>query len=385
MNILLTIHHDLDPHSGAPGSVLKLGHAYETLGHTVHYYSFDNLPGWVPEMATGLLFPHYLPIHLSNLRSQKFDVIDASTGDAWVWGTIFRRLKKNPPLLVTRSHGLEHAVHLEYLEDARQGMLNLSWKYPLYHGGYRLWEVATSLRCADLVFLLNRQDLKYSTEQLGVNEHRAYVCPNGIPDEFLNLPFDPAPTSEDPTIRIAQVGTYIPRKGIQYGVPALNRILQRHPQVQVSFLGTACPADQVHADFEPSVRDRVKVIPRFQHETLPTLLKDCQIKLFTPLSEGFGKALVEGMACGLAPVTTAAPGPLEIVRDGYDAIVVPLRNSEVIEQALEKLITDRPYLEQLRHNAYATAQKYSWLNAAEKRLGLYADAIADSATPSRKP
>jgi glycosyltransferase involved in cell wall biosynthesis len=381
MNILLTIHHDLDPHSGAPGSVLKLGHAYEALGHTVHYYAFDHLPKWVPAMATGIVFPHFLPIHLANLGSQ-FDVIDASTGDAWVWGTLFRRFIKNPPLLVTRSHGLEHAVHLEYLEDARQGMLNLSWKYPLYNGGFRLWEVATSLRCADLVFLLNRQDLKYSTEHLGVSQQRAYVCPNGIPDEFLNLPFAPAPTLEDSTIRIAQIGTYIPRKGIQYSVPALNRILQRHPQVQVSFLGAACPEEQVHTDFEPSVRDRVKVIPRFQHENLPTLLNNHQIKLFTPLSEGFGKALIEGMACGLAPVTTAAPGPLEIVRDGYDAIVIPMRDSHVIEQALEKLITDRPYLEQLRRNAYDTAQRYSWLNAAQKRLMFYDQAIKRRKQPA---
>jgi glycosyltransferase involved in cell wall biosynthesis len=372
MNILLTIHHDLDPHSGAPGSVLKLGHAYEALGHTVHYYAFDHLPGWVPNLATGVIFPHFLPIHLANLRCQ-FDVVDASTGDAWVWGTLFRRFTRRPPLLVTRSHGLEHAVHLEYLEDARQGLLHLSWKYPLYHGGFRLWEVATSLRCADLVFLLNRQDLKYSVEQLGVEEQRAYVCPNGIPDEFLNLPFAPDP--EDSTLRIAQVGTYIPRKGIHYSVPALNAILQRYPQVQVSFLGTGCPEEQVHADFAPAVRDRVHVTPRFRHETLPTLLKGHQIKLFPPLSEGFGKALVEAMSCGLAPVTTAAPGPLEIVRDGHDALVVPMRDSQAIEQALEKLIMDRPYLEQLRRNAYDTAQNYSWLNAAQKRLMLYTHAI----------
>jgi glycosyltransferase involved in cell wall biosynthesis len=237
-----------------------------------------------------------------------------------------------------------------------------------------LWEVATSLRCADLVFLLNRQDLKYSTEHLGVSEDKAFVCPNGIPDEFLNLPFEPHPTPEDP-IRIAQVGTYIPRKGIHYGVPALNSILQRYPQVQVSFLGTGCPEDQVHADFEPSVRDRVQVIPRFRHETLPTLLQGHQIKLFPPLSEGFGKALVEAMACGLAPVTTAAPGPLEIVRDGHDAIVVPMRDSQAIEKALERLILDPSYLAQLRRHAYATAQNYSWIQCAKKRLVLYEAAL----------
>lgn len=371
MNILLTIHHELDPHSGAPGSVLKLGQAYQALGHQVHYYSFDNLPRWVPGRATGIVFPEFLAAHLAT-TCDRFDVVDASTGDAWVWGSVLRRFTQQRPILVTRSHGLEHTVHLDYLEEARQGTLHLSWKYPIYHGGFRLWEVATSLRCADLVLLLNHQDLKYVTDVLGVAPDRAHVSLNGIPDDFLNLPFEPLP---DDAISIAQIGTYIPRKGTRYSVPALNTILQRYPQVFVSLLGTGCPEAEVYADFAAEVRDRVTVIPKFNHSRLPELLKGHQIKLFSPISEGFGKALVEAMACGLAPVTTAAPGPLEVVRDGHDAIVVPIRNQLAIEQALERLIGDRAYLQHLRHNAYATAQQYSWMQTAQQRLALYEAAL----------
>jgi len=373
MKILLTIHHPLDPNSGAPGSVLKLGQLYQHLGHEVHYLSHDDLPKRLPDV----LFPEFVAAYLHQHNQQhQFDVIDASTGDAWVWGTMLRRFAPNQPLLVTRSHGLEHTVHLENLEEAQRGNLPLSWKYPLYRGSVLLWEVATSLRCADRVFLLNRQDQKYAIEVLGVQPDRIAVTPNGIPDEFLNLPLEPLPTAPETPLRIACIGTYISRKGIYYGVPALNQVLVRHPHVSVSFLGTGCPEAQVHADFDETVRDRVQVIPRFQHPNLPVLLKGHTIKLFTPLAEGFGKALIEAMACGLAPITTAAAGPLEVVRDGYDALVIPLRDQAAIEQALERLISDRPYLEQLRQNAYHTAQNYSWLNAAQKRLSLYTHAIA---------
>ena len=380
MKILLTIHHPLDPNSGAPGSVLKLGQLYQHLGHEVQYLSHDDLPKRLPDV----LFPEFVAayLHRHNQRHQ-FDVIDASTGDAWVWGTMLRRFAPNQPLLVTRSHGLEHTVHLENLEEAQRGNLPLSWKYPLYRGSVLLWEVATSLRCADRVFLLNHQDQKYAIETLGVQPERIAVTPNGIPDQFLNLPLEPLPLDVE-KLQIACIGTYIPRKGIHYSVPALNQILDRHPHVSVSFLGTCCPEAQVHADFDAAVRDRVQVIPRFQHPTLPNLLKGHAIKLFAPLSEGFGKALIEAMACGLAPITTAAAGPLEVVRDGHDAIVIPLRDSAAIERSLERLIGDRPYLEQLRHNAYATAQKYSWLNAAKQRLALYTDAIANRAVSQRK-
>ncbi|MEG4861693.1 glycosyltransferase family 4 protein, partial [Microcoleus sp. K1-B6] len=156
---------------------------------------------------------------------------------------------------------------------------------------------------------------------------------------------------------------------------ALNAILARYPQVKVSFLGTGCSEAEVHADFEPAVRDRIRVIPRYSQDTLPDLLRGHHIKLFPTLSEGFSLALTETMACGLAPVTTTTPGPMEIVRDGHNGILVPARDSQAIEQALERLVTDRPYLEQLRRNAYATAQHYSWERIARHNLAFYEEAL----------
>ncbi len=376
MKILLTIHHDLNPNAGAPGATWKLGQEYQKLGHEVEYYSFDNLPKKLSGLVESIMFPGFVASHISALvNKEAVDVVDASTGDAWIWAKMRRRSRENSPLLVTRSHGLEHTMHLENLEEARRGKLLLSWKYPLYHGGFRLWEVATSMRYADLVVLLNHHDAEYAVEKLGVNSERTRIVANGVPEKFLNLPYEPMPEAEDSAIYITQVGNYIARKGVEYGATALNAILDRYPQVKVSFLGTGCSEAEVHADFEPAVRDRIRVIPRYSHDTLPDLLRGHHIKLFPTLSEGFSLALTETMACGLAPVTTTTPGPMEIVRDGHNGILVPARDSQAIEQALERLVTDRPYLEQLRRNAYATAQHYSWERIARDNLAFYEEAL----------
>ena len=376
MRILLTIHHELDRNAGAPGATWQLGQEYQKLGHEVHYYTFDNLPHKLPALVESIMFPEFVASHISALsRKQAIDVVDASSGDAWVWAKLRRTSEDNCPLLVTRSHGLEHIMHLENLEEARRGNLHLSWKYPLYHGGFRLWEAATSIRYADLVVLLNHRDAEYVVEKLGVNSEQTRIVANGIPEEFLNLPFEPMPQAEDSAIYIAQVGNYITRKGIEYGAVALNAILARYPQVKVSFLGTGCSETEVHADFEPAVRDRIRVVPRFTHETLPDLLCGHHIKLFPTVSEGFSLALTETMACGLAPVTTTTPGPMEIVRDEHNGILVPPRSSHAIKQALERLIADRPYLERLRRNAYATAQRYSWARIARDNLAFYEEAL----------
>lgn len=374
MKILLTIHEELVADSGAAGSTLMLGNTYEQLGHEVVYFSFDNLPGWMPLSLKDLLFPVFVAAYL--LRegaAEKFDVIDASTGDSFFWASFFNRGKQRP-VLVSRSHYLEHFEHLQCLEENRLGTLDLNWYYPLYRGSINLWQVASSMKRSNLVFLLNHREKEYLSQNLEVASEKVHVVANGIPDHFLGLASAPHPNEMNEAVSIALVGTYILRKGINYSVPALNAILRRFPNVKCSFYGTQRPEDQVKKDFDSDLRDRITVVPQYAHASLPTLLENHQISILASNYEAFGKALIETMACGLAPIVTATAGPLEIVQDGYDALVVPLRDREAIEAALEKLLRDPAYLNQLRTQAYKTAQKYSWMRTAQARITLYEQA-----------
>ena len=366
MRILLTIHLPLDPNGGGAGTTVDLARAYESEGHSVRVLSYDDLPAKVRGRGQELAFPWYLAAWLRRYAARhRVDVVDASTGDAWLWSA-FRN--GGGPLLVTRSHGLEHMAHIERVKDAEAGAASLSWKYPLYYGGLRLWEVATSLRRADLAFFLNRHDRDYSVERLGVAADRAHVIHNGLPAYFLGLDL---PRAVEGPLRIAQVGSYIERKGVRYGAPALTAVLRRHSDVEVTFLGPCCPEERVHADFPVDVRDRVKVVPSYRREELPRLLAEHHIKLFPTLFEGFGKAAVEAMACGLAPVTTTAPGPTEFVRDEENGLLVPPRDAGALEEALERLVADPALLGRLRARAYETAQGFSWEHIARTRLSLY--------------
>jgi glycosyltransferase involved in cell wall biosynthesis len=171
------------------------------------------------------------------------------------------------------------------------------------------------------------------------------------------------------------VGSYSLRKGVKYAAPALNKVLDRNPRIQVTFLGTGCSRNQVLADYKPSVYARVNVIPCFSRSELPRLLTGHHIKLLPTVSEGFGMVLPEAMACGLAPIVTSTPGPLEIVQDGHDGIIVPARDPRALMRAVEYLIADRTLLDRLRRNAYVKAQVYSWNRTASQTLQLYEEYI----------
>jgi len=57
--------------------------------------------------------------------------------------------------------------------------------------------------------------------------------------------------------------------------------------------------------------------------------------------EGLPKSLLEAAACGRPIVTTDSAGCNEIVKDGVNGILVPVRDVDALAKALEKLILDK--------------------------------------------
>jgi glycosyltransferase involved in cell wall biosynthesis len=372
VKILFTVHHFLDVNAGAAGATLDLASQYSQMGHSVEVYSFDDLP--LPAAISGrerqLVFPYFVAAHLAKrLAGRDVDVVDASSGDAWLVSLLRRRRGlRLRPLLVTRSHGVEHRLHHELVEDADRGNLQLSWKYPLYHGGWRLREVATSFRHSDVNIVLNSADERYLINGLRVDPSRVRLIPHGILDSLIGLPLNPMP-SGGPSI--AYIGRRDFRKGYGFFAEALSRLLVRYPDLKVGFFGSLCEAEVIVSDYDATVRGQIQVVPQYRRSELPTLLADYQIMVFPTLGEGFGLALVEAMSCGLAPVVTAVPGPIDIVKDGYDAIVIPPRDARAIARAVEALINDLPRLDVLRRNAQMTAQAFRWRAVAERTLDVY--------------
>src|ERR1700734_3828147 len=84
LRTLLTIHHDLDLNTGAPGSTLQLGNALRRQGHQVSMVGFESLPIHLDPRLNQLSFPIYASAHVGRSLSRGLvDVVEASTGDLW--------------------------------------------------------------------------------------------------------------------------------------------------------------------------------------------------------------------------------------------------------------------------------------------------------------
>ena len=72
------------------------------------------------------------------------------------------------------------------------------------------------------------------------------------------------------------------------------------------------------------------------------VLAQAHIVCLPSLREGVPKVLIEAAACGRAIVTTDAPGCREIVRNGENGLLVPVRDSRALAEALRLLIENPP-------------------------------------------
>ncbi|HEY4356904.1 MAG TPA: glycosyltransferase [Acidobacteriaceae bacterium] len=372
MRVLLTIHHPLTPDQGAPGVTYQLWKHFEARGDQAKVLSFTDMAD-ARALRSPLLrqvrFPWFVSRELHRLETE-FDVADCSSGDGWVYQA---RRRKSRLLTVARSHGLEHLVDAMFREQCRQGQ-TMSWKYPLYHGGYRLWEVAKSFRTADVAIFPNHADRDYAIENLRVRPERAVILPNGIPDVFLGLPRQNH-REDGAGLRVAVVGSYGHRK-INVAPQALNRAMRTHPDLMVGFLGTGISEVNVLQDYEPEHHPRIRVVPHYAHAELPSLLKDYDVLLFPSLSEGFGLVVYEAMACGLAVIATRLDALQTYLRDGHDVLFIQPGSPEAIEAALHRMATTPAFRMRLQDNGRQTAQRFAWSRIVDETAAIYAEYIA---------
>jgi glycosyltransferase involved in cell wall biosynthesis len=227
--------------------------------------------------------------------------------------------------------------------------------------------VRKAAESADKCLFLNQEDANYATDKFKIDPKDVFVTSNGITHEFVGLGFK---KTRGRKIGIAQIGDFGIRKGYDMSMPVFKDLVQSQ-DVRVFILGTGSNEEKVLENIPDEVKRSIIVIPSYEHENLPNLLKDIDIFVFPTRAEGFGIALVEAMACGLAPITTDVGGPRDIVEHEDSGILISPGNADELRYWLIKLIHNEELRLQIAESAYVRAQEYDWAIVANNRLSWY--------------
>jgi len=138
---------------------------------------------------------------------------------------------------------------------------------------------------------------------------------------------------------IGTVGHMSQQKGQRFLVSAIPLVRLRYPRAKFVFVGKGAMQKQLE---EQARRLGVEDAVRFAgiRKDVPLVLNCFDVFVLPSLWEGFGTAIVEAMACGVAVVASRVGGIPEIVEDGVDGLLAPAGSAWHLARSIVRLLDD---------------------------------------------
>ncbi len=201
---------------------------------------------------------------------------------------------------------------------------------------------------------------------------RIDVIPHGLDSRFKRLPR----AAGSPRRYVMCIGNVFPVKNHLTAVRAFARIASRHPDVDLLIAGALqdAYANRVRAEIKRSgLTARVKLLGLVPVNELIPLLNGSELVLFPSMTEGFGFAVLEAMACGVPTVISRIAALAELEPTLF--VDNPLDDAAFAAQA-EKLLADPALRVVASDRAVEAASRYTWKQSADGHLASYAKAVA---------
>lgn len=249
---------------------------------------------------------------------------------------------------------------------------NREWFLEEYRSGsskiYYTW------READALIRVNRSDSSLLREF----NSRVFSIPNGFSPRRIKA-MDVREARERLGLKISSkvifsLGALIPRKGFQYLIEAMPRVLREYDDA-LCFIGGIGPYEKELRRIvrKLELESKVKLPGFIPEDELSLWMSSCDVFVLPSLSESFGVVQIEAMACGKPVVATKNGGSEEIiVSEDYGLLCEPGNPDELAEKIVIALSRDwdpgviRGY-----------ALSFSWENVVERVIDVYREVLSE--------
>ncbi len=153
--------------------------------------------------------------------------------------------------------------------------------------------------------------------------------------------FTPSPEPEgEPLVVLASRMLW--DKGVGDFVEAARLIKERNVRAKCVLVGMVDEDNPAHVPERQLRRWQAEgVVEWWGHrEDMPQVLSAAHVVVLPSYREGLPKILLEAAACARPIVATDVPGCREVVRDGENGLLVPVRNPQQLAMAIATLVED---------------------------------------------
>jgi len=256
----------------------------------------------------------------------------------------------------------------------------LGWLFISSHSLVRLirpvlrWSLARLLNSPHSLTIVQNSDDLALLKQAGVDSaHLRLISGAGVD---VNI-FHPVPCPPHP-ICVMLVARMLWDKGVGEFVEAARILTEKGVNARFILVGDPDPANPTSIP-EPTLRawhGKYGVEWWGRQNKIAAVWQSAHIACLPSYREGMPKSLLEAAACGLPIVTTDAPGCREVIDNGIEGLIIPLKNSLALAKALETLILQPDLRNSMGDKARQRALKiFNQEKVIEATLKIYGEAI----------
>jgi glycosyltransferase involved in cell wall biosynthesis len=195
--------------------------------------------------------------------------------------------------------------------------------------------------------------------EAGLPRHKLVPMPLGVD----TATFQPARRDDGP-FRILYVGRLELCKGVQYLLQAFSRL--KSEGAELWLVGPVMP--EIRAILDQYAGEQVRVVGPVSQSELPAIYQQADVMVFPTVYDAFGLVITEAMACGIPVIATEHSAGPDVIEDGTDGFVIPIRDASAIEQKIRWLERHRARAREMGAAARAKAVSEFSLDQYGERL-----------------
>lgn len=213
---------------------------------------------------------------------------------------------------------------------------------------WKLERKEQEIQLADHIFVPS-SFVQNSLLEAGANLEHITIIPFGAPIDY----FHPQPKIDN-LFRALFVGRVGPRKGVHYLLQAWREL--RLPDAELLLVGI----NEFPKGWLDQYTQGIRHVPSLPHASLNRYYSSANVLVLPSLVEGLALVQLEAMACGIPIITTPNSGGSDIVTDGVEGFIVPVRDVEALKEKLEWCDRYPQELAQMGRAARRKAEQLTW-------------------------
>jgi starch synthase len=243
-----------------------------------------------------------------------------------------------------------HVEYQEQLLKEEHYSLNLPWKP--FHKKDKERRIK-EYELADYI-LLPSEFVKQSFLAKGFPEDKLVKVPYGF---TIPLKESTDNKKENDAFNVLYVGSISVRKGLRYLIEAFKML-----EVANKKLIIVGPMAKISGIDDLEITEGIVFTGVLKGEDLEKAYQSADVFCLPTIEDGYGLVLGEALSYGLPLITTTNSGGLDLISEGKEGFIVPIRDAEAIREKLKLLASDKKLLNKMK---FAAQNKIETLNGWE--------------------